>query len=113
MSDLGDHARDLHHRAMSWPAAPRAVGPLADAGRAMTARFADLQHLQVKTLQPALLALSPSELAQRVRDLAEMARVEEQPSTDVWSRIGALAHAGWVTAARSEELRVDTGDEAA
>lgn len=91
---------------------PRAVGPLADAARAINKRLDDLQHQQAKRGQPPLASTSPDELAGRVRCIADMARVEAEPSTVTWATIGALALAGWVSAARSEGLRVDTGDAA-
>ena len=55
MSDLGDHARDLHHRAINWPATGR--GPLTEA---LTATLERLEQLE--QLPPAPSSQDPRDL---------------------------------------------------
>lgn len=86
--------------------------PIQDAHAAFNASLALLQDREAFTGTGSLLLQDPRDLANRLRQFAEMASVEGQPSAATWAAIGALALAGWVGADRSETFRVDTGEAA-
>lgn len=88
------------------------AAPIVDAHAAFNHRLAHLQDREAFVGTGSLLLQDPRDLANRVRQIADMASVEDQPSPVTWATIGALALAGWVGADRSEEMRVDTGDAA-
>ena len=109
MSDLGDHARDLHEQALSWPAAPRAVGPLADAMNAGNARLQTIQREEARR-GTSLMAQDARDLAAVIERAANAARIEGKAAT--FELIIAYALAGRVVAARCEEFDISSGDAA-
>ena len=93
MSDLGDHARDLHHRAINWPATGR--GPLTEA---ITATLTRLEQLE---------QLPPAPSSQDPRDLLYLLT-----SQGLAMRGMGITHHGAVTLAARALALVDVVDRA-
>lgn len=90
------------HRA--WPA-----GPVGDAAWAGITSLNQLNH-EMAFQGTSLLLMDRRDLAAIVERRANSARLEGQ--TDTWAQLIALCIAGYVSADRAEELRVDSGEAA-
>lgn len=112
MSELGDNARSLHAEAQAMdPRAKRAWpgGPVGDALWAIATRLNMLNREQAFQ-GTSLLLMDPRDLAGMLERLGKAGQLEGYCQT--FETAGAVAIAGWVTAIRSEEMDVSSGDAA-
>jgi hypothetical protein len=92
---------------------PPRVSPLHQAHKAADERLQVMQDHHAKHGQ-SLLLWAPDELMHKVESMAHVLLQNEWSGNTVdWASLMAVCLAGWCSAARAEEVRVDTGDDAA
>jgi hypothetical protein len=111
MSDVGDHARELHKEAAAMdPRAHRAwpAGPVGDAAWAGLTRLNVINN-EMAYQGTSLILYDPRDLAAMAERTANAARL--QGLLVSFENLMALAIAGWVSALRAAEVDVASGDE--
>jgi hypothetical protein len=105
---------DLHDPSTQHPGQPGPPTPGLTVPACLTAfaqRLTRLNDKQVLHGSNALALMDPRDIAMQIVGAGRAAQLTGMSGS--FELIGALALAGMMSASRAEELRVDTGDEAA
>lgn len=102
------------HKKTSMPPAhlKHAASPIHEAHKAADARLQVMQDHHARHGR-SLLLWAPDELMHKVESMAHVMRQNEWTgNTQDWASLLAVCLAGWCSAARAEEHRVDSGEAA-